>query len=158
MLAALGAVRRLCAELALSAAAQPADHAHLMAPAVHQAAESASLHSSADNCPEAVIKESATPAEAAEAAERAVRDSLVSAQQATAALADAKRLAEVGLHLLSAIRACNTYPSSVGTTVFPSEVHRLWACSHGCYANVQTACMPLAYRERIGPKGLVHST
>ena len=105
MLAALGAVRRLCAELAPAASAQPADPAHLMAPAVHQAAESASPHSSADtlnNSPEAFIEARATAAEAAEAAEMAVRDNLERAQQATAALADAKRLAEVLSHLLSA--------------------------------------------------------
>ena len=105
MLAALGAVRRLCAELAPAASAQPADPAHLMAPSVHPAAESASLHGSADtssNSPEVVVRESATAAEAAEAAERAVRDSLERAQQATAALADAKRLAEVQFPLLPA--------------------------------------------------------
>ena len=124
MLAALGAVRRLCAELAPAASAQPADRAHLMAPAVHHAAESATPHSSAellDGPPQAVIKESATAAEAAEAAERAVRDSLERAQQAAAALADANRLAEVLCRLLSAEEACTSCSSPFGTAVLPVQ-------------------------------------
>ena len=104
MLAALGAVRRLCAELAPAASAQTADPAHLMAPAVLHAAESASPHSGADKCPEAVIHVSASAAEAAESAERAVRDSLMRAQQATAALGGAKRLAEVFFRTLDCRR------------------------------------------------------
>ena len=123
MLAALGTVRRLCAELAPSASAQAADPAHLMAPAMHHAAESASSQNSAEspsNSPKMGTHESATPAEAAEAAERAVRESLGRTQQATAACADAKRLAEVLFPPLSAKGTC-------------------------LFAVPQAACMALAY-------------
>ena len=155
MLAALDAVRRLCAELALSASAQPADPAHLMAPAVHHAAESASPHSSADapsHSLEAVTHESATAAEAAEAAERAVRDSLERAQHATAALADAKRLAEVLLRFLFATRGmhCWVLPSCNASVL--STYILLWACPRWYSATVQTACMALAFTEKGAPK------
>ena len=123
MLAALGAVQRLCAGLPPAASAQPADPAHLMAPAVHASAESASPHSIAGtprDSPEEVTQQSATGAETADAAMRAVRESLERAQQATAALADAKRLAEVPFHLLSADRACTACTSFLCKAVLPS--------------------------------------
>ena len=100
MLAALTAVTQLCSDWA---PAQPADRAHLMAPAVSPAGNGIRPLSVAVSSPGGPPGESADAHRAAEAAVEALRHCLKHARSELAALSDAKRTAEVTSFLW---RAC----------------------------------------------------
>ena len=129
MLAALSTVTQLCAEQAPAESPQTADRAHLMAPAVHHADKSISPGSETgspysprldtpSDAPTAGFSMPVDAQEAAEAAVRAVQQCLSQAQAESAALLEAKHLAEVGdlafstlssplkLYLLLTLRQC----------------------------------------------------
>ena len=105
--AALSTLTQLCAEWVPAESPQPADRAHLMAPAVHHAAASTSsrsaiesAHSTRSDTPsDAPGGALGTPMDAHKAAEgavKAVQQMLSQAQGERAALLQARHLAEVG--------------------------------------------------------------
>ena len=112
MLAALAAVTQLCTDWA---PAQPADRAHLMAPAVSPAGNGTHPLSVAVSSPGGPPGESADAHCAAEAAVEALRHCLQHARSELAALSDAKRAAEVRSFLWRAsLCALLTWTSSQG--------------------------------------------
>ena len=100
MLDALRTLTQLSADRAPAEAAQPADRAHLMAPAVHRTDVTTSPASPAGSASVFRDDSSLNAHEAAAAAVRAVQQCLQQAQEEHAALREAKGLTEVdALHL-----------------------------------------------------------
>ena len=95
MLDALRTLTQLTADRAPAEAAQPADRAHLMAPAVHRSDETTSPASPAESASAFGDDLTLNAHEAAAAAVKAVQQCLQHAQEERAALRDAKGRTEV---------------------------------------------------------------
>lgn len=145
VIAALSTVTQLYAEWAPAESPQPADRAHLMAPAVHHAVASTTSGSAVDPTHSPRFPPSDAPGmapsmpvgayEAAEGAVKAVQQMLSQARGERAALLQARHLAEVGhCHV--------THP--VATCCIPHDTER-----HACSCHMAFRLQPHLQRSSL---------